>query len=173
MSNGGSAVVAEHQNYWADSIIVPGSKEVIYSDYYRFNDILVAYCSPENNMEWMTRIPKSQYSYNDYGKYSSVASFAVGEKIFLFYNDNPKNIKLLEQQNLDGNLYKEIIAPDRKGTAVSVSIFSDGKVHGTAMFNKKNKKYKIAPEFFKEYNYRHYLYTQNATKVKFAVFTGR
>jgi hypothetical protein len=127
-------------------------------------------------MEWMTRIPKSQYSYNDLGKYSSVASFAVGEKIFLFYNDNAKNLKLLEQSNLTGVEYKELVAPDRKGVAVAVSIFSDGKVHGTAMFNKKNKKYRIVPEFFKEFNGRHYLYTQTGTttkKVKFAMFTGR
>ncbi len=173
LSNGGSVVVAEHQNYWMDSIIVPGSKEIIYNDYYRFNDVLVAYCSPENNMEWMTRIPKSQYSYNDLGKYSSVASFAVGEKVFLFYNDNAKNIKLLQASNMNGVDYKEIVAPDRKGVAVAVSIFSDGKVHGEPMFNKKNKKYRIAPEFFKEYNQRLFLYTQSASKVKFAVFTGR
>jgi len=173
LSNGGSVVIAEHQNYWMDSIVVPGSKEIIYNDYYRFNDVLVAYCSPENTMDWMTRIPKSQYSYNDLGKYSSVASFAVGEKVFIFYNDNAKNLKLLQEQNLDGTLYKEIVAPDRKGVAVAVSIFSDGKVHGTAMFNKKNKKYRIVPEFFKEYNMRQYLYTQSGPKVKFAVFTGQ
>lgn len=173
MSNGGAALIAEHQNYWVDSIIVPGSKEIIYNDYYRYNDVLVAYCSPENNMEWMTRVPKSQYSYNDLGKYSSIASFAVGEKIFLFYNDHSKNIKLLETATMDGTLYKEIVAPNRKGVAVAVSIFSDGTVHAEAMFNKKNKKFRIMPEFFKEFNGRHYLYTQSGAKVKFALFTGR
>jgi hypothetical protein len=173
LSNGGSVVVAEHQNHWRDSIVVPGSKEIIYNDFYRFNDVIVAYCNPENNMEWMTRVPKSQYSYNDYGKYSSVATFAIGEKIFLFYNDNPKNLKLLQAGNIVGDEYKEVTAPDRKGMAVAVSIFSDGKVHGDAMFSKKNKKFRIAPEFFNEYNYRHYLYTKSGNKVKFAVFTGK
>ncbi|HNQ67009.1 MAG TPA: hypothetical protein PKN32_01415 [Bacteroidales bacterium] len=173
LSNGGSVVISEHYNYWSDSIIVPGSKEIIYNDYYRFNDVLVAYCSPENAMEWMTRIPKAQYSFNDLGKFSSVAAFAVGEKVFLFYNDNPKNHKMLEQQNLDGNLYKEIVGPDRKGVATVVSIFSDGKVHGTAMFNKKNKKYRIVPELFKEYDYRYYLMSQSGAKIKFAMFTGK
>jgi hypothetical protein len=124
LANGGSVVISEHQNTWMDSIIVPGSKEVIYNDYYRFNDVLVAYCSPENTMDWMTRIPKSQYSYNDLGRYSSVAYSAVGEKVFLFYNDNAKNIKLLEAQNMNGAEYSEIVAPERKGVAVAVSIFS-------------------------------------------------
>lgn len=173
LSNGGSVLIAEHMNYWMDSIIVPGSKEVIFNDYYRYNDVLVAYCSPENNMEWMTRIPKTQYSYNDLGKFSSVAYTAVGEKVFLFYNDHKKNIKLLEQQNLDGYAYKGINSPGRKGVAVSVSIFSDGKVHGEAMFNKSNKKYRVVPEMLKEFNYKHYVFTQNGSKVKFALFTGQ
>ncbi|MDR2010058.1 MAG: hypothetical protein LBQ22_06210 [Bacteroidales bacterium] len=172
LANGGSAIIAEHQNYWMDSIIVPQTKEVIYNDYYKFNDVLVAYCSPENNMEWMTRIPKSQYSYNDWGKFSSIAYYAVGEKIFLFYNDNAKNLKLLQKQDLDGTLYKEITSPGRSGMAVSVSIFSDGKIHGTQLFA-KNKKYKLIPEFVKEYNYRLYMMAQNGQKVKFAQFTGR
>lgn len=172
LSNGGSALVAEHRNYWMDSVIVPGSKEVIYSDYFRFNDVLVAYCSPDNNMEWMTRIPKSQYSFNDWGKFSSVAYLGVGEKIFLFYNDNSKNIKLLQKQDLNGMNYKEISSPGRSGVAVSVSIFSDGKAHGTELFA-KNKKYKIVPELANEFNGRHYLYSQNGQKVKFALFTGR
>jgi len=173
LSNGGSVVIAEHQNYWMDSIVVPGSKEVIYNDYYRFNDVIVAYCNPENTMEWMTRIPKSQYSYNDLGKFSSIAYTAVGEKVFLFYNDHKKNVKLLQQQNLDGFEYKSITAPGRKGTAVVVSIFSDGKVHGTSLFNKKNKKYRIVPELMKEFNYKYYMLSQNGAKVKFALFTGQ
>ncbi len=172
LANGGSAVIAEHQNYWMDSIIVPQTKEVIYNDYYMFNDVLVAYCSPENNMEWMTRIPKSQYSYNDLGRFSSVAYYAVGEKIFLFYNDNAKNLKLLQKQELDGMQYKPVTSPGRSGLAVSVSIFSDGKIHGSQLFA-KNKKYKLVPEFVKEYNYRLYMIAQNGQKVKFAQFTGR
>lgn len=173
LSNGGSVVISEHRNYWMDSIIVPGSKEIIYNDYYRFNDVLVSYCSPENNMEWMTRIPKSQYSYNDYGKYSSIAAYAIGEKVFLFYNDHPQNIKLLQQQDLTGSSYKEIVAPGRKGVAVVVSVFSDGKATGAQLFNGSNKKFKIVPEMIKEFNYRHYIYTENKTKAKFAVFTGK
>ncbi|MDD2635522.1 MAG: hypothetical protein PHW82_08495 [Bacteroidales bacterium] len=174
LSNGGSVVIAEHFNHWVDSIIVPGSKEVIYNYYDLYNDVLVAYCSAENNMEWMTRIPKSQYSYDYKGElFSSVAYTAVGEKVFLFYNDHKKNVKLLEQQNLDGYNYKSITAPDRKGMAVVVSIFSDGKAHGTTLFTKKNKKYKIIPELMKGFNYKYYMCTQNGSKVKFALFTGQ
>ncbi|MCK9256223.1 MAG: hypothetical protein M0P36_10615 [Bacteroidales bacterium] len=173
LSNGGSAVIAEHRNYWVDSIIVPGSKEVIYNDYYRFNDVLVAYCSPENNMEWMTRVPKSQYSYNDLGSFSSITSFAVGEKIFLLYNDNSKNLKALQTGELSGDKLKEISSPNRKGLSVAVSIFSDGKMQGDQLFSNKNKKFRIMPEFVKEFNGKQYVYTQSGTKVKFAVFVGR
>ena len=172
LANGGSALIAEHQNYWLDSIITPQTREAIYSDYYRYNDVIVAYCSPENNMEWMTRVPKSQYSYNDNGRYSSVAYFAVGEKIFILYNDNSKNAKLLQKQVLDDNQYKETNSPSRNGVAIGVSIFSDGKVHGDELFG-NNKKFKIIPEFVKEANQKYYMLTQNGQKIKFAVFVGR
>jgi hypothetical protein len=174
LSDGGSVVVAEHKNYWKDSIFDPQTRETIYNEYYRFNDVLVSYCSPLNNMEWMVRIPKSQYSFNDYGKYSSVATYAIGEKVFLFYNDNPKNLANLEagesKANLNGDKYKEASSPDRNGFAMAVSIFSDGAVSGQALFPKSNKKSKIIPELFQEYNGTHYMFTRNGKKGKFAMF---
>lgn len=174
LSDGGSVVVAEHKNYWKDSIFDPQTRETVYNEYYKFNDVLVAYCSPLNNMEWMVRIPKSQYSYNDFGKYSSIATYAIGEKVFLFYNDNPKNLTNLEagesKANLNGDKYKEASSPDRKGFAVAVSIFSDGAVSGQALFPKNNKNSKIIPELFQEYNGTHYMFTRNGKKGKFAMF---
>lgn len=174
LTDGGSVVIAEHKNYWKDSIFDPQTRETMYNEYYRFNDVLVAYCSQQNNMEWMVRIPKSQYSYNDYGKYSSVATYAIGEKIFLFYNDNPKNLTNLEagesKANLNGDKYKEATSPDRNGFAMAVSIFSDGAVSGQALFPKSNKKSKIIPELFQEYNGTHYMFTRNGKKCKFAMF---
>jgi hypothetical protein len=174
LSDGGSVMVAEHKNYWKDSIFDPQTRETIYNEYYRFNDVLVAYTSPLNNMEWMVRIPKSQYSYNDFGKYSSVATYAIGEKVFLFYNDNAKNLANLEagesKANLNGDKYKEATSPDRNGFAMAVSIFSDGAVSGQALFPKSNKKSKIIPELFQEYNGTHYMFTRNGKKGKFAMF---
>ncbi|MDR2836500.1 MAG: hypothetical protein LBV69_09995 [Bacteroidales bacterium] len=172
LENGGAAVIAEHQNYWKDSIKDPQTKKVTYSDYYKFNDILIAYCDPANNMEWMTRIPKSQYSYNDLGMYSSVAFTSVGEKIILFYNDNSSNLKSLQSNNTDGSKYKELSSPSRSGISVVVSVFSDGKFTGSQLFN-KNDSYRIMPEFVKEFNYRTYMLAQDGKKVKFVQYTGR
>lgn len=172
MDNGGSAVIAEHQNLWKDSIIDPQTRKIAYSDYYRFNDVIIAYCSPANSMEWMTRIPKTQYSYNDLGIYSSIAYTVSGEKILLFYNDNSKNIKNLEKQVTDGNSYKEITLPGRSGEAVVVSVYSDGKFNGRSLLNNNND-FKLIPEFVKEYNYRIYMLLQSKNKVKFVQYTGR
>ncbi len=174
LTDGGSVVVAEHRNYWKDSIFDPQTRETTYNEYYKFNDVLVAYCAPNNCMEWMVRIPKSQYSFNDYGKFSSIATYAIGEKVFLFYNDNPKNLTNLEagesKANLNGDKYKEVTSPDRTGQAIAVSIFSDGAVSGQALFGKDNKKNKIIPELFQEYNGTHYMFTRNGKKAKFAMF---
>ena len=72
--------------------------------------------------------------------------------------------------NLNGDKYKEASSPDRNGFAMAVSIFSDGAVSGQALFPKSNKKSKIIPELFQEYNGTHYMFTRNGKKGKFAMF---
>ena len=172
LSNGGSVFIAEHRNQWADSTVVPGSRDVIYYDYYKYNDILVAYTAPNNEMQWMTRIPKDQWSVNDYGKYSSFAYGVSGEKLFLFYNEAKRNIKNLQQQNLDGQVYRQLRFPERNGVATYVSVFSDGHIEGGEMFIGKNKKNFIVPELVKKYYDRYYVYSQRRVKFKFASFTA-
>ncbi len=171
LSNGGSVLIAEHRNTWVDSIIVPGSREVIYNEYYKYNDILVAYTAPNNEMEWMTRIPKDQWSVNDYGKFSGFAYGVSGEKIFFFYNELRRNVKNLEQQNLDGNSFRQLRAPERNGVAVYLSVFSDGQIQGGEMFTGKNKRNFLVPDMVKNYHDRFYVYSQRRSKFKFASFT--
>ena len=173
LDNGGAAVIAEHRNFWVDSTVDPQTRKVAYNDYFRYNDILIAYCSPENSMEWMTRIPKAQYSYNDLGLFSSFAYFAVGEKIVLLYNDNSKNFKLLSDNNVsDGTKFKELNSPSRNGEAVAVSVYADGKVSASKLFY-KNSDFKIMPEYIKEFNYRIFMLSQNGRKAKFVQYTGK
>lgn len=173
LDNGGAAVIAEHRNFWVDSIIEPQTKKVTYNDYFRFNDILIAYCNPENSMDWMIRIPKVQYSYNDLGIFSSMTFLAVGEKIVLFYNDNPRNLKLLSDNNFsDGTKFRDLNSPSRSGETFAVSVYSDGKVSASNLFD-KNSNFRIIPEFTNEFNYRIFLLAQNGSKAKFVQYTGR
>jgi hypothetical protein len=170
LSSGGSVVIAEHENYWVDSTMDPQSKQVVYYDYHKFNDILMAYTGPDNNMQWMRRIPKSQWSYNDYGKYSSFYATTKQDWVMLYYNDNKKNIKNLHNKILDGEKFKECRIPERIGVPVVVSVFTDGDIIGYEMLEGKHKKYKIVPEMIKEFNETYYFYTKKSNKVQFGSF---
>ncbi len=171
LSNGGSVVIAEHQNHWLDSTIVPGSREIIYREYYKYNDILIAYTNPENEMEWMTRIPKEQHSINDFGLYSSFAYSISGEKIYLFYNEHSRNIRNLSRQNLNGEDYRQLRSPNRNGQGAYVAVFSDGQIQGGEMFRGRNSSNFIIPSLLKRFNNKYYVYTQRRNSFKFASFT--
>lgn len=170
LSNGGSVVIAEHRNHWVDSTVVPQTREVIYRDYYKYNDILIGYTAPSNEMEWMTRIPKDQWSVNDDGRYSSFAYGVDGEKIFFFYNENRRNVSNLESQNLNGEDYRQLRQPDRNGRAVFVSVFSDGQVQGGELFPSNSRNF-IVPELVQNFNDKYYAYTQRRARYKFASFS--
>jgi hypothetical protein len=59
--------------------------------YYYYNDI-VAFCIDTNGqLLWEQRIPKRQYSVNDYGPYSSYASFLGKQSICFIFNDTELN----------------------------------------------------------------------------------
>lgn len=59
--------------------------------YYYYNDI-VAFCIDTNGLlRWEQRITKRQYSINDYGPYSSYASFLGAQSICFIFNDSEAN----------------------------------------------------------------------------------
>ncbi len=59
---------------------------------YEFDNIIVLKASPEGIIDFVDLIPKKQHTAADGGMYSSFASAYVGDKIYLIYNDNPKNL---------------------------------------------------------------------------------
>lgn len=170
LSTGEPVLLAEHYNEWVDSIIDPRTKEVTYNSYYKYNDIIVAKVDRNNNFEWMTRVPKSQSSYNDFGDYSSFGMTVLGEKIKLYYNGNHKNLKMLANDMYNSQDLKEAKSPGRRGRALTVTVFSDGKVYGSYMFDSKHKKQIIKPELMSVHNNKHFIYTKKGSTIKFARF---
>lgn len=170
LSNGGSIVIAEHENHWVDSTVDPHTKEAVYYNYYKFNDIILSYTNSDNNMVWMRRIPKSQWSYNDYGKYSSFFATTKLNWVVLCYNDHSKNVKNMHKKVLDGDKYKACRLPERIGVPMVVSVFPDGDVTGYQMFDGKHKKYKIVPEMITEFNDTYYMFTKKANNAAFGSF---
>jgi hypothetical protein len=91
-SDGGALLVAEQFyryermfRYW------DGTFRTDY--FYHYNDIIVVNIKPNGEIEWATRIPKRQETINDGGYYSSYAMSIVRDKIYLIFNDNPRNFR--------------------------------------------------------------------------------
>ena len=59
--------------------------------YYNYNDLIVANIRPDGEIEWATRIPKSQETRNDRGYFSSYAMSIVRDKLFFIFNDDTRN----------------------------------------------------------------------------------
>lgn len=163
LSTGDPVFISEHVNVWKDSIVDPQTKEVTYNYYYKYNDILTAKIDRENKFEWVSRIPKSQKSYNDFGDYSSYNLSVIGEKIKFYYNDHRKNLKLLKNDFYIPSDLKEINNPGRKGRAVTTTLFSDGKIYGSYMFDDDHKKHTIKPDMLTKYDNDYYIFTRGSS----------
>ena len=75
------------------------------TNYYYYNDI-VAFCIDANGqLRWEQRIPKTQVSINDYGPFSSYASFLDSTSVNFIFNDTQVNYD--ENGNFKNNL-KEV-----------------------------------------------------------------
>jgi hypothetical protein len=59
---------------------------------YHCDNIVALRINPEGIIEWTIIITKKQHTAADEGMYSSFATAYVGDKIYLVYNDNPKNL---------------------------------------------------------------------------------
>ena len=95
-SDGGALMVAEQyfveERFSNDFGVYPNRFQTGRTDFlYNYNDIIVVNINPEGEIEWTTRIPKNQETYNDGGYFSSYAMSIVRDKIYFVYNDNGRN----------------------------------------------------------------------------------
>ena len=61
--------------------------------YYHNNDILIMNVSPQGEILWQAVIPKQQVSTNDYGYYNGFFSMVYNDSLYIFTNDNIRNIE--------------------------------------------------------------------------------
>ena len=91
--------------------------------YYTYNNIIVINISPKGQILWAQKVPKRQTS-NAPGYFASYASMITDHKIYLLYNDNPKN--LISGENDKGKIYN--LSNLKKSVIVLASLDSDGKL---------------------------------------------
>jgi hypothetical protein len=93
---------------------------------YQFDNIIVLKINSQGTIEWAKVVPKKQHTAADGGMFSSFATTYYGGRVFLIYNDNPKNLTSADRKiygfrkndeavavcatiNLDGNITKEAL----------------------------------------------------------------
>jgi hypothetical protein len=96
--------------------------------YYHYNDVVVVSFSPDGDVEWFTKVPKRQTSVNDYGYYSSFATFINGDKLHLIYNEHIDN---LPREQL--NKLKNYSIGDSKGIVAIATIDTEGNLERKAL----------------------------------------
>jgi len=92
--NGGITVLAEQyyvhvvSHTYTDS---NGNTHTTYTYHYHYNDIIAISINIEGNIEWTTKIEKSQHSVNDGGRVSSFAVKVENNNIYLIYNERSRD----------------------------------------------------------------------------------
>lgn len=95
---------------------------------YHFDRIVVLKFDPEGINEWIKFIPKKQHTTGDGGMFSSFATAYFGDKIYLIYNDNPKNLSATE-----GRIYS--YKKNKDAVTVCAEIDFDGNINKKALFD--------------------------------------
>ncbi|MGB0839702.1 MAG: hypothetical protein ACPGXL_06155 [Chitinophagales bacterium] len=102
--DGGAVLLAEQYNVSAvlGSFNRPYGGQVSWVEtlQYDYRDIIVVNINPDAQIDWAIKVPKSQQTVNDRGYYSSYMLSTVKDKMYLFYNDNPRNWNTLRNNRL-------------------------------------------------------------------------
>lgn len=142
--------------------------------YYHYNDIVVVNINPQGEIEWNVRIDKQQTSTNDGGFFSSYTSHVKDDKIYIIFNDNPKNmfqsnsidptnkpktrsfipykesVIAIVEINSDGYMKKDILVKTEKGEVVSRPKVAEQLTDDeTILFAQRKKEYQFIRLNFK------------------------
>ena len=106
--------------------------------HYYYKDILAINFKPNGDFNWMTKVPKRQYSVNDGGFYSSYFLIDYNNTLYFFYNDTPKN--LFNPNDDEVNWYK-----GRDGICALATIDKNGELEREAVFDNSDEKIVAIP----------------------------
>jgi hypothetical protein len=135
VSNDGSCTLVAEQ-YYKNSICYSDFRTGIVNCnwYYYYNEIILVNVSPDGKVNWCKNIPKYQESVNDPGLYLSYSALAVGDDIWLFYNDDYRNSRGLGNNDIYSlrNLNKTALAV--------VKVSKGGETDKTMLFRAREKR---------------------------------
>jgi hypothetical protein len=109
---------------------------------YYYNDIFVFKFDSTGSLERKLRIPKKQFTRNDGALHSSFAYGILKNKLVLFYNDHPKNLKPKNPAHL------MFMTDPKKSNLAAVTIDEKGLVDKEFIINNDKKKTWCKPAIF-------------------------
>ncbi len=138
-SDGGALLIAEQyfifRRYYRS---YGGSSSRDY--YYNYNDLVIVNIQPTGEIEWAVRIPKRQSTLNDLGLYSSYSMAIVQDRIYLLYNENPKNFDFTSRRSRPHNF-------NGLGSVVSAAeVKKDGTMSTYPLFSNRDVKIITRPK---------------------------
>lgn len=118
--------------------------------YYYYDDIIAFKIGKSGHFDWEKLIPKSQISINDGGPFSSYASFANDQKMYIIFNDNIKNYNDVGEFSRNSNSIYSLNLSRRKNTTAIVSLdLETGETTRKTFFNRKDLNSIVVPKMFK------------------------
>ena len=93
-SIGQITLIAEQYYINTTTYTDPRTGHIIYTYYYNYNDILILNFNKDGRIKTGARLAKQQQSLDDRGYFSSYAAVARKDKLYIVYNDNPKNLDI-------------------------------------------------------------------------------
>lgn len=98
---------------------------------YNYHDLIVVNINPDGSIAWANKVPKRQVSVDDGGYFSSYAMSVVRDKIYIVYNDHPKNANELDPQR--------ILNYNGRNSVVTMAILgADGSFDKYALFSNQD-----------------------------------
>ena len=165
----GSAVYLTEQYYRTERTMVePKTKKETTIYYYTYGDILAVNANYDNHMEWYAKVPKSQFSTNDGGYYSSYYVTTDANKVKIFFNDHSRNFGKVPYGKIKTIKFNVSLPPS--GEAAVITIYSDGNVDKAKMFPKDSRNVNIVPALFLDDEDHFFIYGQDRNDFKFGNF---
>ena len=119
-------------------------------NYYYYDDIIAFRISPEGQLLWQKRIPKSQVSTNDYGEFSSYCSFQSDSSLNFIFNDNQRNYDESGIFNKTENNYYSFNLSKKNNAVALVKIdLTTGEINREVMESRKELNSIVMPKQFR------------------------
>jgi hypothetical protein len=165
-----SGLVLLWEQYYVTTtkIVDPKTKKEVINYYHHSGDIIAANVSEEDQMLWVSRIPKSQFSTNDNGYYSSFIAISDVNKVKVMFNDHPKNFKQKDRTKM--KILKNNVSLSPSGLANMITLYNDGTIDKAYMFHSGDKKTSLCPRLFLDTGDGYVIYGQEGKKYRWGNF---